>query len=57
MGAFQIALKEGESEKLQGMTLLPGMPVEAFIRTEAHTPLQYLTKPFTAYFARAFRES
>jgi HlyD family secretion protein len=53
----EIALKEGESEKLQGLTLLPGMPVEAFIRTEAHTPLQYLTKPFTAYFARAFRES
>jgi HlyD family secretion protein len=53
----EIALMDGEAEKLHGLTLLPGMPVEAFIRTETYTPLQYLTRPFTAYFARAFRES
>ena len=33
------------------------MPVEAFIQTEARTPLAYLLKPFTDYFNRAFRES
>ena len=33
------------------------MPVEAFIRTDQHTPLAYLLKPFTDYFTRAFRES
>jgi HlyD family secretion protein len=47
----------GEMEKLTGLTLIPGMPVEAFIRTDARTPLAYLIKPFTDYFARAFRES
>ncbi|QYK42347.1 MAG: HlyD family type I secretion periplasmic adaptor subunit [Paracoccaceae bacterium] len=47
----------GELEKLTGLTLIPGMPVEAFIRTEARTPLAYLVKPFTDYFTRAFRES
>ncbi|MFN3969768.1 MAG: HlyD family type I secretion periplasmic adaptor subunit [Gemmobacter sp.] len=47
----------GELDKLAGLTLIPGMPVEAFIRTEERTPLAYLIKPFTDYFARAFRES
>ena len=53
----EILLDEGEMEKLAGQTLIPGMPVEAFIQTEARTPLAYLLKPFTDYFARAFRES
>lgn len=43
--------------KLDGQVLLPGMPVEAFIRTEDRTPISYLTKPLTDYFSRAFRES
>jgi len=33
------------------------MPVEAFIRTEDRSPLAYLVKPLTDYFAKAFRES
>jgi len=41
---------------LPDLTLLPGMPVEAFLKTEERTPLSYLTKPFTVYFQRAFRE-
>lgn len=53
----EIVLDPGEMEKLAGQTLLPGMPVEAFIQTEARTPLAYLLKPFTDYFTRAFRES
>lgn len=53
----EIMLDEGEISKLNGQTLLPGMPVEAFIQTEARTPLAYLLKPFTDYFSRAFRES
>ena len=40
-----------------GMTLIPGMPVEVFIQTEARTPMSYLLKPLTDYFAHAFRES
>ncbi|MGL6209471.1 MAG: HlyD family type I secretion periplasmic adaptor subunit, partial [Paracoccaceae bacterium] len=50
-------LDEGEIEKLGEITLLPGMPVEAFIQTDARTPLAYLVKPFTDYFTKAFRES
>ena len=53
----EILLDDGEMAKLSGQTLIPGMPVEAFIQTEARTPLAYLLKPFTDYFTRAFRES
>lgn len=54
----EIVLKEGEAAKFPpGTNLIPGMPVEAFIRTEDRTPLTYLVKPLQDYFARAFRES
>lgn len=53
----EIVLDPGEIDKLEGLTLLPGMPVEAFIRTHDQTPLAYLLKPFTDYFNRAFRET
>jgi len=53
----EIALSEGEQARLpEGSTLIPGMPVEAFIRTADRTPLAYLVKPFTDYLAKAFRE-
>lgn len=52
-----ITLLEGETAKLpEGGELIPGMPVQAFIRTQDRTPLAYLVKPFTDYFAKAFRE-
>ncbi|MCE0505520.1 HlyD family type I secretion periplasmic adaptor subunit [Roseivivax sp. GX 12232] len=40
-----------------GTGLVPGMPVEAFLRTGARTPLAYLLKPLTDYMTRAFREA
>ncbi len=46
-----------EIPKLDDQELLPGMPVETFLKTEDRTPLSYLTKPLTDYFGRAFRES
>ncbi len=52
----EIVLSEGEQAKLpEGTTLIPGMPVETFIRTEDRTPIAYLLKPFMDYFAKAFR--
>jgi HlyD family secretion protein len=36
--------------------LLPGMPVELYLKTDSRTPLSYLTQPLTVYFQRAFRE-
>ncbi|MEL6206137.1 MAG: HlyD family type I secretion periplasmic adaptor subunit [Pseudomonadota bacterium] len=52
----EIMLQEGELEKLEGLTVIPGMPVEAFIRTNDRTPMAYLTKPFTDYLTRAFKD-
>ncbi len=48
---------ETDASLLRNQALLPGMPVETFLRTEDRTPLSYLTKPLTDYFGRAFRES
>ena len=52
----EIEPNEGEIERLGGVELLPGMPVEAYIKTSDRSPLSYLLKPFADYFNRAFRE-
>lgn len=53
----EIVLAEGEEAKLSDLALMPGMPVEAFIRTGERSPLDYLLRPVAVYFNRAFRES
>jgi HlyD family secretion protein len=54
----EIVLRPGELAKLaEGQILIPGMPVEAFIKTADRSPLAYLIKPMADYFNRAFRES
>jgi len=53
----EIVLDAGELEKLGDLTIVPGMPVEAFIRTSDRSPLAYLVQPLANYFNKAFRES
>ncbi len=55
---YLVRLKADEAAlaELGTLTLLPGMPVEAFIQTGQRTPLSYLFKPVTDQLARAFRE-
>lgn len=54
----EVTLSEGEIDRLpEGVSLIPGMPVESFLRTEDRTPLAYFVKPLSDYFAKAFRES
>lgn len=54
----EIILNPGELERLtEGQVLIPGMPVEAFIRTAERSPMTYLVQPMLDYFNRAFRES
>ncbi|WP_108484396.1 HlyD family type I secretion periplasmic adaptor subunit [Oceaniglobus ichthyenteri] len=54
----ELRIMPDEVDKLPGnLTLIPGMPVEAFLRTDDRTPLAYLVRPFADYFAKAFRES
>jgi HlyD family secretion protein len=53
----ELTLSDEAISALADRQLLPGMPVEVFIRTQDRTPLDYLTRPMTEYFARAFRDS
>ena len=42
--------------ELSELQLIPGMPVEAFLRTGDRTPLSFLVRPISDYFHRALRE-
>lgn len=53
----EIILEEGELDKLGAQELLPGMPVDAFIKTGDRSPISYLTKPLTDYFTKSLRET
>jgi HlyD family type I secretion membrane fusion protein len=54
----EVQMEDGEMEKLPAdMILIPGMPVEAFVRTATRSPMDYFLKPIADYFAKAFRES
>ena len=53
----EIVISEGEIKKLPtNVSLIPGMPVDTYLRTQDRTPLAYLVKPLTDYFSKAFRE-
>lgn len=53
----EVELPKSEMAKLSpDQVLIPGMPVNSFIRTGEHTPLAYLTAPLTRYFDRAMRD-
>jgi HlyD family secretion protein len=51
-----ITPREGQIARLEGLKLVPGMPVEAFVETGERTVLSYLVKPLRDQALRAFRE-
>ncbi|WEK04369.1 MAG: HlyD family type I secretion periplasmic adaptor subunit [Candidatus Devosia phytovorans] len=51
-----VALVEEELVKLGDVSLISGMPVEAFLTTESRSPASYVVKPIVDYFAKAFRD-
>lgn len=53
-----VDIPEGEAlaQLLNGERLVPGMPVEAFIRTGERPAISYLLKPLTDAMARSMRE-
>jgi len=53
----RIAVPDAERARLQGLKIIPGMPVEAFIQTQSRTMLSYLIQPLMDQVTRAFRES
>lgn len=52
----RISMQPEEIARLGDVKLLPGMPVEAFIKTDQRTVMSYLVKPLHDQIARAFRE-
>jgi HlyD family secretion protein len=52
----RIAIPASELERLKGLKILPGMPVESFIQTSPRTVISYLVKPLHDQISRAFRE-
>jgi membrane fusion protein, type I secretion system len=42
--------------RLGNVKLVPGMPVEAFVKTGDRTVISYLVKPLSDQIDRAFRE-
>lgn len=52
----RIEVKPSDLERLPGVKLFPGMPVEAIILTGERTLLDYLLRPVLDSFAHAFKE-
>ena len=52
----KLKISEAQLGKLEERVLVPGMPVDVFLRTGDRSPLSYLAKPFTDYFTKAMRE-
>jgi len=53
---LRLSVSDSEMERLHGLKLLPGMPVESFIQTGERTALSYLTKPLMDQVNKAWRE-
>lgn len=53
--SVRIGISDSELARLQGLKLVAGMPVEAFIQTEPRTMMSYLVKPMQDQITRAFR--
>jgi HlyD family secretion protein len=52
----RVAVSESDIKAVGDLQLVPGMPVEVYIRTQDRTPLDYLLKPLHEQIARTFRE-
>ncbi len=52
----RIGVPDEEVQRLGGLKLIPGMPVEAFLQTGNRKALSYLVRPIKDQIVRAFRE-
>lgn len=52
----RIGIDMGEIERLGSVRIVPGMPVEVFMKTHDRTVMSYFTKPLHDQVQRAFRE-
>jgi HlyD family secretion protein len=52
----RISVPKNQMDRLGGVKLVAGMPVEAFIKTGYRSVLSYLVKPMRDQMAKAFRQ-
>ncbi len=52
----RISMPAAELARLNGVKLVPGMPVEAFVQTGDRTVMSFLVKPLHDQIMKAFRE-
>ncbi|MGY3614272.1 HlyD family type I secretion periplasmic adaptor subunit [Bradyrhizobium sp. USDA 10063] len=52
----RVSISDKELGRLGGLKLVPGMPIDVFIRTSERTVMSYLLKPLRDQIVRAFRE-
>ena len=53
----RVNISPSELARLGGLSLVPGMPVEVFVKTEDRKVISLITKPFTDQLHRAFRQN
>jgi membrane fusion protein, type I secretion system len=54
--SVHIRISDSELARLEGLKLVAGMPVEAFIQTARRTVVSYLVKPMQDQITKAFKE-
>jgi membrane fusion protein, type I secretion system len=52
----RVSVSENEFARLNGLKLIPGMPVEVFVQTKERKAISYLVRPISDQIVRAFRE-
>lgn len=52
----RVTLPKEEHRRLNGLTLISGMPAEIFVQTGSRTMMSYLLKPIREQLGRAFKE-
>lgn len=52
-----LTISKDQRDRLNGKEILPGMPVEVFVKTDNRTVLSYLMKPVRDQIVHAMRES
>jgi HlyD family secretion protein len=52
----EVSITQESLALLGDVRLQPGLPLEAFITTDARTPASFLIKPMADYWAYAMRE-
>ena len=52
----RISVSDSEVARLEGLKLVPGMPVETFMQTRSRTVMSFMVRPLQDQVSRAFRE-